>query len=268
MNSLPSIMTFLVLSRGVFTPPRMRGIKPTHDEQSRCAGHVGDTGDSAAADLPYKAETLPVAKPEAREPAEEPEEAKEQHEPGTAGMALEGQRRRKHGEDRLHQNSHDGIADACKGTHQGNLQAVAHLGLPLFLKSTVGTENCRRTDSGVGVVEHHMTLQSCKVFILLRKHLLEDGRNGPGIAKSLHALIVPGKLQSQVVPPHGIDEIATRDRTPGFVDPRSEGFFSLLLTSLDGLEREVDDDHRQGSERDAKERNIQVCEHDEAQNEE
>ena len=64
--------------------------KSTHDEQSRCAGHVGDTGDSAAADLPYKTEALPVAKPEAREREEEPEEAKEQHEPGTAGMALEG----------------------------------------------------------------------------------------------------------------------------------------------------------------------------------
>lgn len=64
--------------------------KSTHDEQSRCAGHVGDSGDSAAADLPYKTEALPVAKPEAREREEEPEEAKEQHEPGTAGMALEG----------------------------------------------------------------------------------------------------------------------------------------------------------------------------------
>src|SRR5665811_1872310 len=102
--------------------------KTTHDEQSRCGGHVGDTGDSAAADLPYKTETLLVAKPEAREHEEEPEKTKEQHEPGTTGIALEGQRRRKHGEDRLHQNSHNGVANAGEGTHQGNLQAVAHLG--------------------------------------------------------------------------------------------------------------------------------------------
>src|SRR5450830_1033020 len=89
--------------------------KTTHDEQSSCAGHVGDTGDSAAADLPYKTKTLLVAKPEAREHEEEPEKTKEQHEPGTTGIALEGKRRRKHGEDRLHQNSHNGVADtsAC-----------------------------------------------------------------------------------------------------------------------------------------------------------
>ena len=113
-----------------------------------------------------------------------------------------------------------------------------------------------------------MTLESCKVLIFLRVHLLEDGRNGPGVAESLHALVVPGKLQSQVVPPHGSDQVAMRDRALRPFDLRSVGFFSLLLTSLDRLEREVDDDYRQGSERDTKEWNIQVRKHDEAQNEE
>src|SRR5664280_3228597 len=115
----------------------------THNKQGRCTGHVGDTGDSSAADLPYKTDTLLVTKPEPGEHHVEPDEAKEQHEPRTGGMTLKGQRRCKHGEDRLHQNSLDGITDACKGTHQGNLQAIADLRLSLLLKSAVGTENCR-----------------------------------------------------------------------------------------------------------------------------
>src|SRR5660397_107700 len=79
----------------------------THNEQGRAAGHFGDTGDSSAANLPYKTETLLVAKPEARELQVEPDEAKEHHDPGTSSMTLEGQRSRKHGDDRLHQNTLD-----------------------------------------------------------------------------------------------------------------------------------------------------------------
>ena len=110
------------------------GNEPTHYEQGGCARNISNAGNGSAAHLVHQAKALLVSKPESGEHQIEPDEPESKHKPGTACAATKRHGCSKHGKDGLHQDGHDGIADASERTHQGNLQTVADLGLLLLFK--------------------------------------------------------------------------------------------------------------------------------------